>query len=201
MILIGRNRSPFVRRVAASLNLLGLHYTQRPFSTVADAADIRGFNPLGRVPALVLQDGEILVDSNAILDALDEMVPPDQALLPRSGSARRGVMRAVALAVGATEKTVAAYYETRRPPAWLWPENHTRLLGQAEAGFTALERLAESGEWLCGERLTQADVTLVAGLDFAESCFPALVGRFPSLSALRDRANTMPEIGQTRWQD
>jgi glutathione S-transferase len=199
MILIGRNLSPFVRRTAASLNLLDLRHTQRPLSTVGDAEAIRAFNPLGRVPALVLDDGEVLVDSVAILDALDEMAG-DRALVPRAGAQRRAVLRALALAVGATEKLVAAYYESRRPEALTWPDYATKLRGQAEAGFAALDRLAEPGEWLCGERLSQADVTATCGLDFADLVLPDLVaGRFPALSALRGRANGIAAIGSTRW--
>ncbi|MGX9962589.1 glutathione S-transferase family protein [Roseomonas sp. F4] len=199
MILIGRNLSPFVRRCAASLNLLGLPYTQRPLSTVADAEAIRALNPLGRVPALVLEDGEVLVDSAAILDALDEMAP-DRALIPREGAARREVLRALALAAGATEKLVATYYESRRPAEWHWPDNQARLASQAQAGFAALDRLAESGAWLCGEAMTQADVTAVAGFDFAATVLPDMIaGRFPALAALRDRANAIPAIGATRW--
>lgn len=202
MILIGRNRSPFVRRTAASLNLLGLHYTQRPFSTVQNAEEIRGFNPLGRVPALVMEDGEVLVDSAAILDALDEIAGPDRALVPRSGAARRAVQRAVALGVGATEKVVGAYYESRRPDAVRWAEAQAKLSAQAQAGFAALDRLAESGGWLCGEKLSQADVTVVTGLDFADRVLPELIaGRFPALAALRDRANAIPAIGDTQFKD
>ncbi|MGG5887062.1 glutathione S-transferase family protein [Falsiroseomonas sp. HC035] len=200
MILIGRNLSPFVRRTAASLNLLDLPYTQRPLSTADNAETIRGFNPLGRVPALVMEDGEVLVDSVAILDALDEMAGADRALVPRMGAERRAVLRALALAVGATEKLVGAYYESRRPEALVWPDYATKLRGQAEAGFAALDRLAEPGEWLCGERLSQADVTATCGLDFADLVLPDLVaGRFPALSALRDRANAIAAIASTRW--
>ncbi|MGK7862089.1 glutathione S-transferase family protein [Falsiroseomonas sp. E2-1-a4] len=201
MILIGRNLSPFVRRTAASLNLLGLRFTQRPFSVAQNAEEIRGFNPLGRVPALVMEDGEVLLDSAAILDALDDLAGPERALVPRSGAARRDVLRAVALAVGATEKVVGAYYETRRPDGLRWAEGQAKLTAQAQAAFAALDRLAESHGWLCGEKLTQADVTAVAGLDFADIVLPELAaGRFPALAALRDRANAIPAIGETRFK-
>ncbi len=201
MILIGRNMSPFVRRTAASLNLLGLHYVQRPFSTAQNGEEIRSFNPLGRVPALVMEDGEVLVDSVAILDALDDLAGPDRALVPPSGAARRSVLRAVALGVGATEKVVGAYYEARRPEAVRWAEAQAKQVAQAQAAFAALDRLAESGGWLCGESLSLADVTAVTGLDFADMVLPELAaGRFPALAALRDRANAIPAIGETRFR-
>ena len=77
--------SPFVRRVAVSMNLLGVAFEHRNWSVGKDFELIRQFNPLGRVPTLVQPDGEALIESTAILDLLDEYAGPDRALLPRSG--------------------------------------------------------------------------------------------------------------------
>ncbi len=203
MILIGRNLSPFVRRVAASLNLLGLPFEQRPLSTVDHKPEIMGFNPLGRVPALVLDDGTVLVDSTAILDALDETAGPGHALVPAAGPQRRAVLQALALGTGATEKAVAAFTERdRRPGGLSWPEQVDRLSAQAAGGLGALESLAAASDaWLCGGRLTQADITAAVALDFCDLVLPGLTaGRFPALAALRDRANAIPAIGETRWR-
>jgi glutathione S-transferase len=201
MILIGRNLSPFVRRVGASLAVLGIPYDQRHYGTVDQRAEILSLNPLGRVPALVMDDGEVLVDSVAILDAIDDLVGPDRALVPATGAPRRATMRALALAMGATEKLVAAYQETkRRPPELVWADSATKLLDQAAGGFTALDMMAGGG-WLCGDRLTQADITTACALDFADAVLPGFTGgRFPALLALRDRANAIPAIGDTRWK-
>ncbi|NGM18909.1 glutathione S-transferase family protein [Roseomonas stagni] len=201
MILIGRNLSPFVRRVGASLAVLGIPYEQRHYGTVDQRAEILSLNPLGRVPALVMDDGEVLVDSVAILDAIDDLVGPDRALVPATGAPRRAAMRALALAVGATEKLVAAYQETKRRPAELvWAEAAGKLLDQAAGGFAALDMMAGEA-WLCGDRMTQADITVTCALDFADAVLPDFAaGRFPALSALRDRANAIPAIGDTRWK-
>ncbi|MBX9592971.1 MAG: glutathione S-transferase family protein [Roseomonas sp.] len=202
MILIGRNLSPFVRRVGASLAVLGIAYEQRHYGTVDQRAEILSLNPLGRVPALVMDDGEVLVDSIAILDAIDDLVGPDRALVPATGAPRRAAMRALALAVGATEKLVACYQETKRRPAELvWADAAAKLLDQAAGGFAALDMMATGQEWLCGERMTQADITVTASLDFADVVMPDFTaGRFPALLALRDRANAIPAIGDTRWK-
>ncbi len=204
MILIGRTLSPFVRRTAATLNLLGLPYEHRALSTATDLPAIQAANPLGRVPAMIMDDGEPLVDSIAILDALDSLVGPDRALVPASGPARLVVLRALALATGTLDKLVAAYQEVKRRPAeFTWAEQAAKLSAQAAAGFAALDRLAPaSGDgWLCGATLTQADVTATCALDFADIVLPDLVaGHLPALSALRDRANAIPAIGGTRWQ-
>src|SRR5580698_9549001 len=98
MILIGQYDSPFVRRVAIALWLYGFDYDHRPWSVWADAETLAAINPLRRVPTLVLDDGEVLIESGAILDALDQMVGPTRAMLPGSGAARRRALRVCALA-------------------------------------------------------------------------------------------------------
>src|ERR1700692_4455799 len=109
--------SPFVRRVAVSMNLLGIAFEHRNWSVGKDFELIRQFNPLGRVPTLVQPDGETLIESAAILDLLDGYVGPEGALLPRSGKGRREALRILAVATGAAEKGVTQVYETVfRPP-------------------------------------------------------------------------------------
>jgi len=85
MILIGQYDSPFVRRVAIALHHYELPFEHRPWSVWADAAKIAVHNPLRRVPTLLLEDGSALLETFAILDALDELVGPERALLPASG--------------------------------------------------------------------------------------------------------------------
>src|SRR5258708_1943963 len=89
MILIGMFDSPFVRRVAVTMNLLAIPFEHRNWSVGKDFDRVREFNPLGRVPTLVLADGESLIESAAILDYLDDFVGPKRALLPPSGRDRR----------------------------------------------------------------------------------------------------------------
>src|SRR5215210_771936 len=76
LILIGQYDSPFVRRVGIALRLYGHAYEHRPWSTFGDADRIAVLNPLQRVPTLVLDDGEVLIESGAILDHLDELAGP-----------------------------------------------------------------------------------------------------------------------------
>lgn len=85
MILVGQLDSPFVRRVAVSMTILGVPFERDGSSVMRNFEDVSRVNPLGRVPALVLDDGEVLVDSNAILDWLDGESGPDRALMPPPG--------------------------------------------------------------------------------------------------------------------
>lgn len=199
MQLLGRDISPFVRRSAVSLAMLGFEVERRHLATTTDLEAIKAVNPLGRVPALVLDDGEVLVDSSAILDWADEQAGPERALVPAAGAERRRVLRSVAFALGAAEKAVQSHYERnlkaegRSDPAWV-----ARLEGQAAGGFAVLEEALGEAEWLHG-RLTQADITAAIAYDFSDVMVPRVVaeGRFPRLAALTRRLNETPAFKDT----
>ena len=122
MILIGQYDSPFVRRVALALRFYGLPFEQRPWSTFGDADKIAPFNPLRRVPTLVFEDGEVLIESTAILDYLDEVVGPSKAMIAESGPERRHALKICALATGLGDKAVSLVYERvlRKDELKLW---------------------------------------------------------------------------------
>ncbi len=82
--LIGHYDSPFVRRVGVSLHILGIPFERQLLSVFSNADAVRAYNPVGRVPALVLDDGECLVDSAAILDHLDEAGARSARCCPRA---------------------------------------------------------------------------------------------------------------------
>jgi len=106
-----------------SLRVLGFAYEHDTRSVYADFDAMRRINPLGRIPSLVLDDGEVIIDSAAILDWLDRSVGPERALVPPAGRERRGVLRRLALAAGAVDKAGAAAHERLvRPSAHRWPE-------------------------------------------------------------------------------
>src|SRR5437870_1210397 len=111
LILIGQYDSPFVRRVAIALRLYGLAYEHRPWSTFGDADKLVTYNPLLRVPTLVLDDGEVLVESTVILDHLDEVAGPARALIADRGPRRRQALKVCALASGLGDKAVSLIYE------------------------------------------------------------------------------------------
>lgn len=201
MKLVGRTLSPFVRRVAVTLNLYGMEWESLPLSVVTDGDRIRELNPLGRVPALILDGGEVLVDSSAILDHLDEMAG-EAALVPASGAARREVMHATSLALGAMERTVAAFYESaRRPEEFRWQEGIAHQTATALAALRALDARLAGSDHLALGRLTQADVSTAVLVDFMEMVMPKLAENLPSrLVGLRDRLNADPRVASTRFQ-
>jgi len=199
VILIGMFDSPFVRRVAVSMNLLGMPFDHRNWSVGKDFELIRQFNPLGRVPALVQSDGDTLVESGAILDFLDEIAGTERALLPRSGEARREALRIIAIAIGAAEKGVIQVYETAfRPPEKRYRPWVERCHTQMHGALAELDRLCQvrGGEWLIGNRITQADITSTCVYTFLSDALA--INRdsiaYPGLGAVAARCEAIPEF-------
>lgn len=112
---------------------------------------------------LVPDDGEPLIESAAILDYLDELAGPEQALIAREGSARRHALKICALATGLADKAVILVYERalhgQSSSVWV---NRCRM--QIEAVLQALEadRRSSRGAMWWGERIGHADITAVA---------------------------------------
>ncbi len=163
MLLIGVNRSPFTRRVAITLNIYGMRYEQRALSGFDHRAEVRANNPLGRIPALVLDSGETLIDSTAIIDHLDEVYGRDRALTPASGADRRAVLKVSAIIMGACEKFLhAAYEENRRPKEARYQPWIDDCMAQATNALEAVDAMIDPQHpYLMLGRLTQADVTAV----------------------------------------
>jgi glutathione S-transferase len=161
MVLIGVNRSPYTRRVAITLEAYGLPFDQRDLSGFGNRAEVRAANPLGRIPALVLDDGETLVDSAAIIDHLDEAHGRDRALTPPSGADRRAVQKVAALMMGACDKGLhAAYERNHHPPEKVHQPWIDDCMTQMKAALAAVDGMVDPAKpHLLLGRLTQADIT------------------------------------------
>jgi glutathione S-transferase len=201
MLLIGMLDSPFVRRVAVAMKLLGLPYEHRSWSVGRDFEKIRAHNPLGRVPTLVLdpvERGEALIDSAAILDHLDELVG-ERALTPKAGPDRRRALQLVAIATGAAEKGVSQLYERAfRPPEKRHQPWVERCARQVEAALVELDRAAEVGDHLVAGRFTQADLTVACVFTFLDDAGLVPRERLAALRAHASRFEVMPEMRATR---
>ena len=195
MILIGQFDSPFVRRVGIALKLYGLDYEHRPWSTFRDADKISAFNPLRRVPTLVLDDGEVLIESAVILDYLDERVGAQKALMADSGPARRQALKTCALATGLSDKSVSLIYERvlHRETSAVWVN---RCQGQIGSVLDVLEadRSRHPSAYWFGESINHADIAVACGSRFLREAHPALFdeARWPSLVAHSQRCETLP---------
>lgn len=196
MILVGQYDSPFVRRVAIAMRLYGMPFEHRPWSVFGDAEKIAQFNPLMRVPTLVLNTGEALIESHAILDALDQLAPPALAMMPAGGAERREAMKVCALATGLADKAVSLVYETlihnRATPAWV-----DRCLSQIAGCLGELERsrTARTTPWWFGQSIGHPDVTVACVLRFLGDAHPGLFDLsegWPMLAAHAARCESLP---------
>jgi glutathione S-transferase len=195
MFLIGQYDSPFVRRVAIAMRLYGIACEHRPWSTFGDADKIAPYNPLRRVPTLVLDDGEALIESAAILDYLDERVGPDKAMIARHGDARRHHLRIAALASGLGDKAVSLLYERvlrKGRELDLWVERCTAQISGVLA-MLEKERAAVTTPYWFGETIGHADIAAACVLRFTGEAHPALFDeRYPALKAHAARCEALP---------
>ncbi|NVD37441.1 glutathione S-transferase family protein [Ensifer sp. HO-A22] len=190
MILIGQYDSPFVRRVGIALTLYGMKFEHRPWSSFGDAERLRAYNPLTRVPTLVLDDGTALADSHIILDYLDSLVPEDRAMFPRSEPTRHRALRIAALATGLADKVVSLFYEKRlhNEVSALWVDR-CRLQIQATLAVLEATRAECVSEFWFGEQIGHADIAVAVVLRFLCEVHPELIAisNYPALRAHAER--------------
>lgn len=202
MILIGQYDSSFVRRVGIALRLYDIAFEHRPWSVFSDGEKVRALNPLMRVPTLVLDDGDVLVDSTTILDHLDSLVPASRRLHPIDEPARRRALKVTALAAGLADKAVSLFYEQRlhETPSEVWA---TRVRSQLLGTLDALEedRAVRPGDYWFGDRIGHCDIAVAASLRHAMDSHPGLINldARPALAGHCGRLEALPvfrEISQ-----
>jgi glutathione S-transferase len=196
MQLVGFMDSPFVRRVAVSAQFLGQDYEHRELSIFRDFEEFRALNPLVKVPTLICDDGQSLVDSTLIIDYLESVA--GRSLMPRTDADRIAALRSVGVALVAMEKVVQIIYETKQRPTELqhkpWLD---RVLQQLTGALDLLEAIVGDGsKWLVGNEITQADITVAVAYRFVLHVLPERVTAesYPALGAFSARAEALPEF-------
>jgi len=201
MILIGQYDSPFVRRVGIALRLYGMAFEHRPWSTFGDGARIEVYNPLRRVPTLVLEEGGALIESAAILDYLDEQIGPERALIAAHGPARREALKVCALATGLADKAVSLLYEKllHVEQSAVWTERCATQIGGVLRALEA-DRAARPGPYWFGARLGHADIAVACALRFLGEAHPeawtAGAGAWPALAAHAAACEALAPFGE-----
>jgi glutathione S-transferase len=194
MILVGRYASPFVRRVGVVLQTLGTPYEHKVLSTAKDVEAIKSYNPIAKVPVLVLENGEHLIESAAIIEAILEMTP-NQKLLAPSGAARRHTLQHCAIMTSGLDKSIQIIYEPLKRPAEKVHEPFLDgLRAQVRASLEILEGLAAKGTFPGGAQANLADITVAVGWFFLHKMMPKVAApeQFPNLVALSARCEALP---------
>lgn len=195
MILIGQYDSSFVRRVGIALTLYDLPFEHKPWSTFGDADKIRPYNPLTRVPTLVLDDGDVLIESHLIIEHIDRLVGPERAMYPAAEPQRHRAVKVAALAMGMADKAVSLFYEMRLhsqvSDQWV-----ARCKAQIDGVLAVLEedRAARDTDYWFGERIGHADIAVAVALRHLNDSHPGLVdmAAYPALAAHAARLEAMP---------
>jgi glutathione S-transferase len=196
MKLVGVYLSPYVRRVAAAMISRGLPYEHEPVNGYREFEVASRYNPVGKVPSLVLDDGEILIESSAILDYLNELVP-SAPLIPAESGARRATLKRAAIGHGICEQAVRLS-TARRVPA---PESDTkRWRAQVLGGLSALDAVAGEGEPLRVAPLDAAGITAIVAVELLALINPDLeiLLSIPRLAAFAAQHRETPPFAQTR---
>lgn len=197
MKLIGMLDSPYVRRVAVSLQLLGLKFEHQSLSVFRGFADFQQINPVVKAPTLVCDDGEVLMDSTLILEYAEALARP-RTLMPGTVKALQHELHLIGLALAATEKSVQLFYERALRPAEKFHEPWaSRVAAQMLAAFAQLdgEISVPSGK-LTASTIGQAGVTIAVAWHFANQVVPDAVpgGRFKNLATYSAAAEALPEF-------
>ncbi len=177
MKLIGQFDSPFTRRVGITMTLYGLPFEHSTWSVFGNADELAAVNPLIRVPTLVIETGEALIETSAIIDYLDLLVAPDKRLLPQTQPERYRTQHIVALASGVSDMAVRLFYELRLHdmPSQGFVARVTR---QIEQTLLALEHAVKSTKGM-----TQVDIAITCMYRHLSECHPhvAAKNRYPAL--------------------
>ena len=202
MKLIGSKTSPYVRKARVILAEKKLPF-ELVVENVWDAGTRIGeFNPLGKVPALVADDGEILYDSPVIAEYLDSL-PGAPRLIPAAGMERARVRRDEALADGIADAGITIFLERKRESARQDPAWQARQKAKIEAGIAALAKQLGSQAFLRGSDLTLGDIAAGCALFWAEFRLPEYTWRsaHPNLKAWAEQLESRASFRETRPQD
>ena len=199
MRLVGMMDSPYVRRVAITMRLLGVAHDHDQVSVFRHKDRFRAINPVIKAPTLVLDDGTVMMDSTLIVELVEQMAAP-ASLMPSRLADRARALSLIGFALAGCEKAIQIEYERKRPEALRHAPWLERVHSQADAAFAHLDRAcAAAPRWLLGERMTQADVTLACVWAYAQLVTPDAVpaARYAAIAAHSARCEALPVFRET----
>ncbi|MET3916092.1 glutathione S-transferase [Variovorax sp. OAS795] len=194
MQLVGMLDSPYVRRVALSLRLLGLAFDHRSVSVFSTFEQFRAINPVVKAPTLVCDDGTLLMDSSLIIDYAETIA--GRSLMPSASAERQHALRVLGLALAACEKTIQIVYERNLRPL---EKQHApwvdRVRGQLHAAYAGLEAEMPRMPSMDGEAaMGQAALTSAVAWSFTQLMISDVIAPAdcPLLAAFAAEAEKLP---------
>lgn len=198
MKLVGMLDSPFVRRLAITMRMLDIEFEHDPKSVLAGYESFKDVNPLAKVPTLIFDDGEMMIDSSLIINHLEAMT--GRSLMPDGIEQQRRAYQVIAVALTGMEKVAHRIYETQmRPEEYQYGPWLDRIVEQIAVSFDWLEAAVagnDEGSWFFGENNSQADVSTAVAWRFLQAKAPgeARVEERPALVKFGNMAEALPEF-------
>lgn len=175
MKLIGSLTSPYVRKVRIVFSEKKIELPLALENVWAQDSQITHSNPLGKIPCLILDDGEPIFDSRVIVEYADTLNPVNR-LIPDSGKERAVVKTWEALADGIIDAAILARLEkTWRPEQEQSQAWYDRQIGKVNTALDAISQKLGDNAWCFSNKLSLADISVACALDY-------LVFRFPDLA-------------------
>jgi glutathione S-transferase len=198
MKLIASYTSPYARKVRIVMAEKRIECDFVAENVWAADTKVGDFNPLGKIPVLILDDGLALYDSRVIAEYLDGVTPVAR-LLPDGGRDRVLVKRWEALGDGITDAGIAVFLEKKRPAAQQSADWIVRQLGKVDAGIATAARELADRDFCHGLSLTLADISLACALLWLEFRMPDIKWReqHPNLRAWIEKMEARPSLVDT----
>lgn len=200
--LITSSTSPYARKVRVVLAEKKIEYAVVDQSPWTPGNTVSQYNPLGKIPVLLMDDGTSLFDSRVIVEYLDA-VSPVSRLIPQPSRQRIAVKRWEALADGISDAAVAIVLELRRPAAQQSAEWVTRQQGKMQRGVAELARELSERNWCSGDVYTLADIAVGCTLGYLDLRHPPFDWRseHTNLARLSDKLAKRPSFADTAPPD
>ena len=176
------------------MNHFGFPFERKVLSVFTDFDELLKENPLGKVPTLVLDNGEQIFDSRMIIDYIQQLVSAEERLIPTALVHRKKYLRVEAVALGLAEKSYERGIEfARRNPDKIDHDWAARLKRQIVSALAWLES-QQPDPWFCGDRMTLADITCAVAFTFLreKQQIPLAFGDYPALDKHCDFCESLP---------
>lgn len=198
MKLIGSLTSPYVRKVRVVMAEKKLECQFELEDVWSPDTEIQTYNPLGKVPCLIMEDGGALFDSRVIVEYLDTLSPYNR-LIPQAGRERAAVRCWEALADGVLDAAVTVFKERQRPTEQIsqaWIDRH---LGKINASLKAMSEALGDQAFCRGTGVSLADIAVGCALAYLNFRFAEIQWRstYPNLATLHDKMTTRPSFTDT----
>ncbi|MFN7536875.1 MAG: glutathione S-transferase N-terminal domain-containing protein [Burkholderiales bacterium] len=184
MKLIGSHSSPYARKVRIVLAEKKLDYQFVLEDVWSPNTGIKEFNPLGKVPCLIMDDGGAVFDSRVICEYLDGL-SPNARLIPQDSRARIAVKTWEALADGLCDAAIAVRLESQRAADRQDPMSISRQMEKMDSALEAISKGLGDNPWCVGVNMTLADIAVGAALAYLDFRFPHIAWREQHSNLLR----------------